>query len=257
MDTYVLNGFDEMFDFDVMNGTNQAFPMNGTNQAIPMNGTNQAIPMNGTNQAIPMQGLNGGTFYVSPLSLLDEDDVPMNGIPDFYSDEDISAYRLGYMVGDPDAMNGLFSKFKEKRAAKKEERAERKEDRKADRAEKKDLRLQNKRTTAEKRASGTSFLDRVGGALANIGEAKKLMAQSSSELEDEGIDYDAGVLAERAALASEAGLKSSDNGGGGIVAWWNARPVEQKVGIGIGTAAGIYFGGRALGWWGKKKGKRK
>jgi len=251
MDTYILNGLDDMFDLSPMNGTNQAIPMNGTNQAIPMNGTNQAIPMNGTNQVIPMQGLNGQTFYVSPLALMDEDEVPMQGLPGHYDEEDTRAYAVGYLTGDPDALNGLFDKFKAKRAEKKA----RKEEKQALKDENRAIKQGKKLAKLEKLKSGTSFLDRVGGALQNFGEARKIMAESGAALEDEGIDYDAQILAERAALASEAGLKSS--GGGGFMGWLNERSTGEKVGLALVGAGGIYFGGRALGLWGRKRGKRK
>jgi hypothetical protein len=253
MDTFVLNGFD--FLDDPMNGTNAAIPMNGTNAAIPMNGTNAAIPMNGTNAAIPMQG-TAGTFYVSPLALMDEMDVPMNGIPADYSIEDMEAYRVGYLTGDRDAMNGLFDKFKEKRAARKAERQEKREMKEADKAEKKALRLENKRIKTGKRASGTSFLDRFGGALANLGEAQKLKAEAERDLADEGIDFDDEVVGQRAAMASEAGVKSADGSGedsGGFMGWFNSLSTPQKVG-GALAVAGLGYGAYKL-FTGKKRKK--
>jgi len=152
----------------------------------------------------------------------------------------VDAYRLAYLVGDPDAMNGLFDKFKEKRALKKEEKAAKKEAKAADKEERKALRMENRRIRTGKRATGTSFLDKFGGALANLGEAQKLQAQAAQDMEDEGIDFDEDILGQRAAIASEAGQKSAD-GGGGAIGWWNNLETPAKVGIGL-AAAGAAFG---------------
>lgn len=206
--------------------------------------------MNGTNAAVPMQGLNGMTYYVSPLALMDEQDVPMQGMPYDYTDEDIQAYRMGYLTGDRDALNGLFDKFKERRAVRKEEKAAKKEAKAADKEERKALRMENRRIRTGKRATGTSFLDKFGGALANLGEAQKLSAQAEADLANEGIDFDDEIVAERAALASEAGIKSMDAGGGGN--WFaNLSTTEKAIG-GVALAA-IAFGAYKMFSKGRKR----
>jgi hypothetical protein len=127
MDAYILNGLPVggYFDDYTMQGTNQVVPMNGTNQVVPMNGTNQVVPMNGTNQVVPMQGI-AGEYFVDDIALLDEDDVPMQGLPDDYDDDDVLAYQTAYLMGDEDAMQGLFKKVKERRSGRREARAARK-----------------------------------------------------------------------------------------------------------------------------------
>lgn len=104
---HVLNGTNNVYP---MNGyTNRVQPMNGrTSRVRPINGTNNVFPMNGTNQVIPMQGLKG-TYYVSPLSIMDITDVPDNWFPKNLSPDDILLLKTAYIMGDQRALNGFWS----------------------------------------------------------------------------------------------------------------------------------------------------
>jgi len=218
------------------------YVLNGTNQVVPMNGTNQVIPMNGTNQVVPMvmQGTYG-TYEVHPHALVEYENVPMNGIPDDYDERDCHAYRVAYMVGDPDAVNGLFGKLKSKIKQAVSGNKDARNNRREDRAERKELRQQRK-------ADGTRFIDKFGGALANVGEAIKLKATTAAALDDNGIEYDDEILEQRSAMAADSGMDDSGSGdgsSGGIMEqlkeFWNAGPVQKAavVGVGVGLAYGI------------------
>lgn len=226
----------------VMNGINQVTPLNGSSsQVVPLNATNQ-VGMNGaSSEVVPMQGTNGNWYEVHPLAAMLPEDVPLNGIPGDYTDDDVQAYQMAYLVGDPDALNGLFSKLKSKikqaRAGNKAARQERREDRK----ERKDLRM-------EKRKSGTRFIDKFGGALSNVGEAIKLKAQAAGALEDNGIDYDDEILEQRSYIAADNG-ETADSGAvvgagsdpnAGIIEkvsqmWANASPIAKLGVVAVGT----------------------
>jgi len=238
----------------VLNGTNQVIPMNGTNQVVPMNGTNQVIPMNGTNQVVPMvmQGTYG-TYEVHPHALVEYENVPMNGIPDDYDERDCHAYRVAYMVGDPDAVNGLFGKLKSKIKQAVAGNKDARNNRRADRSERQEERKENRAIRQQKRADGTSFLDKFGGAISNVGEAFKLKSATAAALDDNGIEYDDEILEQRSAMATDGGMDDSGSGdgsSGGIMEqfkeFWNAGPVQKAavVGVGLGLAYGI---GRATG----------
>jgi len=240
-----MNGGPYDFDDDYpFQGTNSVIPAQGTNTVGPLQGWDEDDdPFQGTNSIVPMQGAGGETYYVDPWALLDPDDVPMQGIPDDWDDEDIAAYQVGYMYGDPDAMQGLFKKFKAKRAEKKERKKERK-----------DLRMENKRVRLQNRKEGKGFFQRVGGAIANAGEALKNKFAAESMLEDEGIDYSPELVDQRSAIAAESGYKMGEGGSGG--GWWANLPGWQKgamIGTGVLALAGI---GLAL-FGGKKKGKKR
>jgi len=126
-----------------MNGTNAVLPMQGTNMVLPMQGTNMVLPMQGTNAVVPMQGTYG-MYEVHPHCLNGWYDAPMQGIPDDWDDEDIEAYRAGWVFGDPDAMQGLFKKFKEKRKKAKAGNLAAKSDRQARRAKRRAFRDEKK-----------------------------------------------------------------------------------------------------------------
>lgn len=281
MNVHVMNGAsrrtDEyLFDDDagVMQGTASVTPMNGTNVVLPsMQGTMDVVPMNSTNAVIPMQG-SMGEFYVSPLSLCDESDVPMQGIPSDYTDDDIEYYTTAYLVGDPDAMQGLFKRLREKRKqakagnkgarldrqGRRNQRREARQQRREDRNAARDLRR-------DKSARGEGFLDRFGGALKDAASGFAARQRAAAELEAQGIEFDDDVLDERIALASEAGDFGddldfrSDTGGDGqqgffaqLAAKWNALGTPEKVGIGIAAAGLGYLGYKALT---KKKGRKR
>ena len=255
MRTYVLNGYgplDIYQDEGYMNGTNQ---LNGTNQVMQgtnqvMNGTNTIYPMNGTNAVVPMQGTNG-EYYVSPLSMIDFDDVPMNGVPSDYDDNDVNAYRLAYMVGDPDALNGLFGKLKAKIKKAKAGNQDARNNRRENRTDRKEAREQ-------RRKDGTRFIDKFGGAIANVGEALKMKLASGQMLEDSGIDYDDEVLDQRMMMSADAGATSDNkmlkSDGGAfdglsffdkVKLWWTMRSDVEKGLIVVGGGTVIYLGWRA------------
>jgi hypothetical protein len=254
MDAYILNGlptggyFDDSYS---MQGTNQVMPMQGTNQVVPMQGTNQVVPMQGTNQVVPMQGSNG-MYYVDPIVLIDEDDVPLQGMPADYNSDDVQAYQLAYMMGDSDALNGLFSKVKERRSGRKEERAARKEQRRATRDERRALRTERIR-------QGGTFLDKVadvGGGL--LKKAAGIADTTAEALEDLGIGYDPEVLEQRSFVAADSGvdpgtMPAAAPAGGGVMGWWNNRSNTEKIAIVGGAAVLGYFAYKQF----SKKGGRK
>jgi hypothetical protein len=257
MNAYILNGLPPggYFDSDSFNsiqGTNQVVPMQGTNQVVPMQGTNQVVPMQGTNQVVPMQGSNGQEYYVSPIVLIDEEDVPLQGMPADYTSDDVQAYQLAYMMGDTDALNGLFSKVKERRSGRKEERAARKEARRATRDERRALRTERIR-------QGGTFLDKVadvGGGF--LKKAAGIADQTAEALDDLGIGYDPEILEQRSFVAADQGADASMvptvAPSGGIMGWWNARSNTEKLAIGAGVAVGGYL---AYKQFFAKKGRRK
>lgn len=261
MNTMVMNGAirtDEFIQDDdngLMNGTNMVVPMNGTNMVVPMNGTNMVLPMNGTNNVIPMQGAYG-EYYVSPLAVMDEDDVPMQGVPSDFTPEEIELYRTMYLVGDPDAMQGLFKNVKNKIKQAIAGNKDAKNVRRERKAEKKAIRMERRRT-------GNTFLDKVGGALKNLTGAAEIADNAMEQFDEMGVDYDPEVIEQRAAIMTEDGMtpammqmqtRSADAGGGsdlpatgggsggGIAAWWSARSQNEKILIGVGGAA-IVVGG--------------
>lgn len=246
----------------VLNGTNQVTPMNATNMVGgSMNGTNMVGGgMQGTSSVTPMQGTNGGYYEVHPLAAMHPDDVPLNGIPGDYTDDDVEAYKLAYLVGDPDALNGLFSKLKGKiKKARAGNKAAR-DDRRGRRAENRALRM-------EKRKSGTRFIDKFGGALSNVGEALKLKAQSAGALEDNGIDYDDEILEQRSYIAADNGETAGDEMSSGdgatdpnagiidkLAAKWAAASTTEKGLVIAGTGLALYLGYKA---YTGKKGRKK
>jgi len=228
----------------VLNGTN-AVGMNGTSDILPVNGTNY-VGMNGTSGVVPMQGSNGGYYEVHPLAYMQYEDVPLNGVPSDYDERDIDAYRVAYLSGDPDALNGLFSKLKSKiqqaRAGNKDAR----NNRRADKAERKELRQQKKK-------DGTRFIDKFGGALSNVGEALKLKAQTAAALEDAGIDYDDEIIEQRSYMAADQGLTGDEvnenlpaapDPNGGIIdkisAYWAGASTTEKTLVVVGGSIALY-----------------
>jgi hypothetical protein len=148
-------------------------------------------------------------------------------------------------------MQGLFKNLKAKiqqaRAGNKAARSDRREERQANQ----ESRRAARQVRRDKSARGEGFLDRVGGFLGNIGEAKRIAAEAGAALDDAGIDYDPEVLEQRAALAADAGTMSDDvrmtrsseaggAAGGGLQAWWNQRSGLEKGGVVIGGALGLY-----------------
>jgi hypothetical protein len=256
MNAYILNGLPAGGYFDNggygMQGTNQVMPMQGTNQVMPMQGTNQVVPMQGTNQVVPMQGMYG-EYYVDPISLIDEDDVPLNGMPGDYTADDIRAYQLAYMMGDDDALNGLFSKVKSRVKERRAGRAAQKEERRATRTERRKLRTERIRT-------GGTFLDKlgdVGGGL--LKKAAGIADETGAQLDDLGIPYDEEILDQRALRMANEGVDPGDvseppaASGGGVMAWWNARSMPEKYAIGAGAAILGYL---AYNKFVKKKGRK-
>ena len=250
MNAYILNGYGRGGYFDPSAYDN-------------MQGTNQVIPMQGTNQVIPMQGMIG-EYYVSPYALLEEYDVPMQGMPSDYTADDIKAYQLAYMMGDDDALNGLFSKVKSRIKERRAGREAQKTERRATRSERRKLRTERIRT-------GGTFLDKLGdiggGILKN---AAGLADQAGAELDDLGIPYDEEILEQRALRSAEAGNTADDvlppatepttpevppapgAPESGVMAWWNKRSTAEKAGIGIGIAVVGYLAYKQF----SKKGKR-
>jgi hypothetical protein len=228
-----------------MQGTNQVIPMQGTNQVIPMQGTNQVIPMQGTNQVIPMQGLIG-EYYVDPVALIEMEEVPLNGLPDDYTDEDIQAYQLAYMYGDEDALNGLFSKVKQRRKGRKEARA-------AKKAERQEYRREMRATRLEKAKRGEGFLDKLGAAAGAVGagllkKAGGIADETAEDLDAAGIDYDNEILEQRAYKMAEDGVEPGTDSGTegesadtGLMAKWNALSTPAKIGVAAGAAGVAYL----------------
>jgi len=96
----------------------------------------------------------------------------------------------------------------------------------------------------KKKATGTRFIDRFGGAISNVGEALKLKAQTGQALDDEGIDYDDEILEQRSAMAADEGETGADDSGseGGFLAglkdWWDDQTTVVK---GITIAGGLFL----------------
>jgi hypothetical protein len=256
MNAYILNGFLPGGYFDNggygMQGTNQVMPMQGTNQVMPMQGTNQVVPMQGTNQVVPMQGMYG-EYYVDPIALIDEDDVPLNGMPSDYNADDIRAYQLAYMLGDDDALNGLFSKVKSRVKERRAGRAAQKDERRATRTERRALRTERIRT-------GGTFLDKlgdVGGSL--LKKAAGIADETGAQLDDLGIPYDEEILDQRALRMANEGIEPGDvseppaASEGGVMDWWNKRSMPEKYAIGAGAAILGYL---AYNKFVKKKGRK-
>jgi len=231
-------------DTIVLNGTNNV-GMNGTRDVMPFNGTNN-VGMNGTSGIVPMQGSNGGYYEVHPLAYMQYEDVPLNGIPSDYDDRDIDAYRVAYLSGDPDALNGLFSKLKSKIKTARAGNADARNNRRENRTERKELRKQ-------KKADGTRFIDKFGGALSNVGEAIKLKAQTAAALDDAGIDYDDEIIEQRSYMAADQGLTGDEvnenlpaapDPNGGIIdkisAYWAGASTTEKTLVVVGGALAAY-----------------
>jgi len=253
MDIYLLQGTNAV---EPMMGTNAVEPMMGTNAVTPMMGTNAVEPMMGTNAVMPVNGYDdydddiiemqgwldekmmmpmrgyNGTYYVSPLALMEPDDVPMDGVPMDATDEDIAAYQLAYMYGDPDALQGPFKKFFEKRAEKVGARRAEKNEKKAQREEKQALKMRRRRARTEKAERGEGFFDKFGGALKNVSEAVKTKIEQQAALDQAGIEPDDEILSQRAAMDSEDS--------GGLGGWWNNLPTAGKIGVVAGGALVAY-----------------
>jgi hypothetical protein len=254
MNLHILNGAMNRTD-EFLQDDDAGVPMQGTNMALPMDGTNQAFPMNSTNAVIPMNGAYG-EYYVSPLSLIDPEDVPMQGVPDDFSDSEISHYQLAYMVGDPDAMQGLFKNLREKRKQAKAgnkgaklDRQGRRNERRAARAGRRADKDEARDIRRGKAARGEGFLDKFGGALTDAAAGFRARQEAARELEAEGIDFDENILDERVAMMAEDGEFSLRDGqdnsddsqsATGIAAQWAALSMPAKVGIGLAGAAVAY-----------------
>lgn len=244
--------------------------------------------MNGTNRVVPMNG-NGGRYYmVSPVSLVEYDQVPMDWIPADLPEESKMYLRTAYMMGDKRALNG-------KLGAKLKAAVQKVADKVGDinilgtnvgqtYDEKVLPKAKEIGTVAMKVAqvavplalTATGFGGpAAAGAAAAIGavnkkiaadqakkqaeaaglsqsqqnEAAKIAADSSQALTDVGIEADPQVVADRAVMAADMGVKSKSTGFFGFLD--NLTPTQKVVG---GLAiSGLGYG--AYRFFKKKKGK--
>lgn len=265
-----------------MNGTSAVNPIQGTNDVVlqgtndvVLQGTNDVVLQGGTSAVGPMQGYQypadlceacipvqtvNGSVYVSPLALMDADDVPLEGIPAHWSDDDIDAYQVGYLYGDADALNGNYEVFEGKR---KQRRQEKRAQRDAIRQARTEAKLRRTEARTQKIESGQSFLDKLGGGLSSAvsavgqGFAAKLGA-AGELLSDEGIDAMPEIVEQRNLLTGgeTGGETGGDTGGGaaGLAGWWQSLGTPAKVGVGVGAAALGYLLYRQFS---PKKGRRK
>jgi hypothetical protein len=252
----------------VMNGTN-AVGMQGTN-AAPLNGTNY-VGMQGTNAAplngmmyddddedeimyVPIQGATGEAAYINPLALVQWDDVPMQGVPAYYDDDDRDFYRIGYMYGDQDALNGDFEamqgKRRERRQAKKAARAEKKAARQTRKEERQAMKSRRQEARTARSESGTRFIDKFSGVLKDVGGGLAKKFEAEGALVEAGIEPDMGVLEDRAFLEQ----RNQEIGGGtGIGGWWQNAPMWQK-GAAVASLALVGYGIYKIAT--KKKGRK-
>ncbi len=239
-----------------LNGTSSVMPMQGTSSVVPMQGcgcmqgTSSVMPMQGTSSVMPMQGLYDfedmplqgtnsipmqgtyGQYYIHPLAAMDISEVPMQGVPADADPDDILAYQLAYMVGDRAAVNGLFSGFKERRAARHASRDE------------------NKALNKQKKKEGSRFIDKFGSALANVGEGLKSKLQADAELTKQGIEPDDEILTQRALKAAD-----STGSGAGLMGLINGLSTTQKV-MGAAGLLLLSYGVYRVVTKGKKRRKR-
>jgi hypothetical protein len=181
-------------------------------------------------------------------------------MPGDYTADDIRAYQLAYMMGDDDALNGLFSKVKSRIKERREGRAAQKEERRTTRSAKRASKTERRALRNERIRTGGTFLDKlgnVGGGLlkkvAGIGD------ELGEELDELGVPYDDEVLDQRALRMANEGIEPGDvseppaASEGGIMGFWNARSMPQKVAIGAGAAILGYL---AYKQFSKKRGRK-
>ena len=135
-----------------------------------------------TSQVLPQ--MNGATSRVLPLNGADMYDGQCS--PEMYQ-----RFLMLKAMGHPDAMNGLngfFKKLRNRLKAGKERRVQRRRDRRARREERRELRMDRRRARTEAIQKGEGFFQNVGGAIADIGQAKK--AAVSQAMADQGLPYD-------------------------------------------------------------------
>lgn len=250
MNLRVLNGTNAVG----MQGTNAA-PLNGTSY-VGMQGTN-AAPLNGIGEDweqddvvyIPIQGATGEAAYIDPLALVEWDDVPMQGVPDDLDQEDRDFYRIAYMYGDEDALNGdyyaLQGKRRERRQAKRAARDEKKATRQARKQDRQSKRARRQEARTLRSESGTRFIDKFSGVLKDVGGGLKKKFETEAALAEAGIEPDMGILEDRAFLEQRneeiTGGGSSGGIGGTIKEWWTNAPNWQK-GAAIGGAVLVGYG---------------
>lgn len=241
----------------------------GTNSLMPMNGTNTSVPMNGTNASVPMQGSNGIVYYVAPVSLMDIEQVPTDWIPTGLHPDDVLYLKTAYMMGDPEALNGKLGDALKKAAQKvgnaipvaakavtnavmsvvpggkalvqaSEANYQKFQKQAEDAIRATEQAIANKMVADElaKIPTATATSKRVET------EAKKLAAETIQDLTKIGINPNPEIIADRALMAADAGVKSG--GGGGLVDriknWWAGASTTEKVLAGAATAAVVYGG---------------
>lgn len=260
-----------------MNGTSAVNPIQGTNDVVlqgtndvVLQGTNDVVLQGGTSAVGPMQGYQypsdlceacipvqtvNGSFYVAPLALMDADDVPLEGIPGHWSDEDIDAYQVGYLYGDADALNGNYEVFEGKRKQRREEKRAAKD---ARRAERQAQRARRKEARTAKLERGEGFFDKVGTGLAALatGAGEGLAAASAATedfLADEGIDAMPDIIQQRNLLTGGDTGGEAGAGAAGLAGWWQSLGTPAKVGVGVGAAALGYLLYKQFSKKGRKK----
>lgn len=243
-------------------GSNTVNPMQGSNSVLPMNGgTGRINPLNGSNTVVPMQGSSGLVYYVAPISIMDIRDVPTNWIPTDLTAEEILLLKTAYMMGDQRALNGLFGDIL-KGAIKGGTAIGNAVNRAVTNVVASTIKDEDKR---EAFVTGTAvqnqaLLAKINPQLAakeaqriavtvipnnstKQAEAAKIAKQSAEELASVGIQADPKIIAERAVMAADLGVKSAD---AGIMAqiqnyWANASTPKKLITVGVGMA--LVYGG--------------
>jgi hypothetical protein len=212
-----LNGTSAVYP---MNGTSAVYPMQGTSAVYPMQGTSAVYPMNGADDeyfyelSVPMQGTKG-QYFVHPLAAMTADQVPMGNVPYDATPEEMDLYRIAYMTGDAAAVNGLFSHWREARAARRAEKA------------------QDRALRREKKQKGTRFIDKFGNALTNVSEGLQKKLEAEAALNEQGIEPNDEILAQRSLMSTD---KKSLFAGSGLGAMWASWTPVQKGAAVVGGA---------------------
>lgn len=230
----------------LLQGTNDTL-LQGTNSTI-LQGTNDTVIQGWYNPVIPINGYNGEQLFVSPLALLDYDDVPINGVPDDWSEDEIEAYRFAYMYGDRDAVNGLFKKLRNKIKRAREGNKDARNNRRARREARRELR-------AKRAAEGTRFIDKFGGAIKDIAGGLANRNAQAVALESDGIEYDPEILDQRTAIITDGGAGSGTPQNEGVYEWFLRLSPMEKAGLGLGVGVLAWLGYKALAG-SNKKGKK-
>jgi hypothetical protein len=215
----------------ILNGTQMSY---GNYYGGAMNGSTTRF--NGSTTRF-----NGSTTRFNG-SILPSGAPAFNGTP--LDEDEYREFLIDFYLGDQVAMNGLFDKFKNRRAAGKAKRKAKKETRQNKRAERKDLRGRRRLARTEAIERGEGFFQKAAGALGNIGEAQKIAAMANADLAAQGLAPDLSADGVMSYVSETVANVGGDAINKGLTEWLQDNWM-LVAGIGVALAIAIYFAVKA------------